>query len=399
MTLLPETVFGGSVNVPVTVPALGLSMGRGRFFYLSVSGAGIGAEVDLPDARKVPLGEPGIQVYADGGNVTIQDHLGSPLFVLADGEIAMLNCSDNSAADGAWVWRKVTSGTPAAPAFQLRGLVVGGDGASDDEAREFVPSTATWSNLTSAPRDLLGACAAGDQRKVWVFGSDVFGDQTKIEEYDRSTGAWTTKATAYPHTLQNAGAIHDGGFVYVFGGVGAGNLRKAYRYNPNDETFLALTDIPGSDTDFQAIKVGTRFHILGPSSHYVYDPEADSYDARAVRPGGLFDAGLAFYFDRLVAVGGDNGAGDATGGVVDVDWYSYSQDRWTAYPDLPGGRARCGAVHLGNRRLLAFGGDDGTGGFGKKSEAWIFDGSSWTATTSLPAVRTEMNRTTVPVIA
>lgn len=399
MTLTPETVYGGSVNVPVTSPTKVLAMGQGRIFYLSVSGSGIGAEVDLPDARTVPLGSPALYIYADGGGVTIQDALQNPLFSLADGEVARMSLADNSAADGAWAWRIRTAGSPPSPTFQTRALVAGGDGAADDETREFVPHSSAWSNLATAPRDLTDACAATDGRKVWVFGSDLFSDQDKIEEYDRAADSWTTKATDFPHTLQKAGAVFLGGFIYVFGGVGAGNLRKAYRYNPNDETFLALTDVPGTDTDFQALMVGKRMHILGPTSHFVYDPELDNYEVRAVRPGGLFDAGLAFFWDRLLAVGGDNGAGDATGGQTAVDFYSYSQDKWTAYPALPSGRARCGAVHLGARRLIAFGGDDGTGGFGKKSEAWIFDGSSWATATALPAIRTDLHRVSVPVIA
>lgn len=395
-----ETALGGSVYWPITAPTESLAMGRGRVFRLAVSGAGIGAEVDLPDARTVPLGWPPLYIFAEGGGVTIQDGLGSPLFNLADGEVVRLACVDNSAADGLWSWSVRTEGAPPAPAFETVAARLGGDGALDDVCEEYTPSSDAWAALATANRDLVGASVATDGRKAWAFGSTSFSDQDKIEEYDRLSDAWSTKATDYPIIVQRPGAVFRGGFVYVFGGgQSAGDERKAYRYNPNEETFQALEDVPGTDTEFRAVMIGSRMHVLGDNSHFVYDPDADAYESLAVRPGGLRNFAVAFYFDRLVAVGGDDGGGLATSAQPNVDWYSYASDKWTAYPDLPAGRTRAGAVHIGARTLLVFGGDDGTGGFGKKSDLYSFDASSWSTRASLPGAVTDLHGVSVPLIA
>lgn len=389
-----ETLRGGSLYVQVNTPATVLSMGRGRMFYLDVSGAGIGGTVDLPDARTVPLGAPPIWIYATGGNVVLQDNLQNPIGTLANGEIATCYLVTAGGAAGVWHFDIRTEGAPPAAVYDTRIHYFGGDGVADDEVGQFNAQTSTWSTLTSANRDLTDAAAATDGRKVWVFGDTSPADQAKIEEYDRLADTWVTKSTAFPNGLSRPGVVYDAGFIYVFGGgVGAGNERKAWKYDPVGQTFTALADVPGSDTTFQAVSANGRLHVMGPTSHYVYDQADDSYDSRSVRPGNWRNYGLAHFFDRILACGGDDNAGTET---AEAHTYTYRTDSWQAIADMPNPRTKCGAAHVGARRLLVIGGERASA---SKSNNWFYDGSTWTVLTALPAARTDLHRLSLPLIA
>jgi N-acetylneuraminic acid mutarotase len=128
----------------------------------------------------------------------------------------------------------------------------GGAVASDRSVDVYDPSTDTWSKGPSnAPRAFFASGSAVLGGKLYSVGGCVQFDcgTAAVTAYDPATDTWSTPAD-YPVPVSWASCAGIQGKLYCAGGVTSTNvdaseaLSSAYVYDPADNTWSALPDLP-----------------------------------------------------------------------------------------------------------------------------------------------------------
>lgn len=141
-------------------------------------------------------------------------------------------------------------GASGVAAIGSRIYVAGGlaGGVSVATFEVFDAATRQWSRLPDMPtaRDHLTAQAANG--KFYAIAGRAGREFTANEEYDPSTGLWTTRAPI-PTQRGGLGSGTIGGRIQVFGGEGAsgtpeGTYRQNEEYDPSTDTWRSLAPMP-----------------------------------------------------------------------------------------------------------------------------------------------------------
>ena len=179
------------------------------------------------------------------------------------------------------------------------------------------------------------ACAVYNN-KIYVFCSAWFSSHKHVEVYDIGTGNWTTlndipnlTGTGAPYFLS---AVTVGAYIYLLRySFGAGYPDNFYRYNPADDTYLALPDLlPTAPSgwfagELELVANGNKiYHINGTytpdelkgyRTNKVFEYDIDTNAWTEVRPtvvgrGGQYVAKVAKGDGGFYLIAGRPGNGD-----------------------------------------------------------------------------------------
>lgn len=185
------------------------------------------------------------------------------------------------------------------------------------------------------------------------------------------------------------------GKVYAIGGeTGAGPTDVVERYDPQTDSWIALSPKPIPVADIGAAIIGGRIYVPGgrlssgmvTSTLEVYDPARDAWERRASLPVALSAYALAAFEGRLYVFGGWDGARY----VASVYEYDPARDSWTARTPMPTARGYAGAVVAGGK-VYVIGGYDGAQALAVNEEynpgRDDGQGVAWVKRTGMPAGR------------
>lgn len=307
--------------------------------------------------------------------------------------LGLLLCLGGCAASGTGAsGAQVASPAPAASASDVAA-----------EASGMAPPNAP---LAVAPAEMMpvglttiGATILGDH--LYILGgysgtphSYSQRDQSRdFYRLDLKTHRWDELPSVGP--VQSAVLVNDGRYIYRIGGMLARNqpgqpqdmhsLADVARFDPEHDTWTALTSLPDPRSSHQAVIYGTRLYVIAGWKLFggTYDSEWQqslaSCDLAAPSctwkvepmPFATRVHGAAVFQDELYVLGGLTPEGSTDGAQI----YDLKAGTWRTGPSLPKGNTTiAAAVHRG--QLYANGGDG-------KIYRLAPDGSAWSEAGSL----------------
>jgi hypothetical protein len=326
--------------------------------------------------------------WSSAGNMTLA-RVGHQATLLADGRVLVTGGSSPSSGNGGYdtklaeiydptanTWSPTGSTTNgrtenvASPLADGRVLVTGGENAnictSDVTTEVYDPGTGTWSfsgNLFLARAGATATLLANGKVLVAGGGNRCGSVFSEAELYDPSTGTWSvTGSMTAGREWQSAVRLADGR-VLVAGGEG-----------PNP---------------FPAV-----------SSAEIYDPAAGTWTATGSMALARCCNGESFLTrladGRVMAAGGASGfANFVTPNGPAAEIWDPSTGLWTATGSMSVGRQGGTFSLLGNGKVLAAGGYDGTA-YQSAAELWDPGTGTWSATASLATARGGHTATVLP---
>jgi N-acetylneuraminic acid mutarotase len=234
----------------------------------------------------------------------------------------------------------------------------------------YDPATDTWTTLPASPKRAKGyvgtVAVAG---KAYVMGG-VYGPW---EDQDNSVFEFSPLDTTERRTVSktvlenlpegsNFKTVVLGGKIYAikYGPdydvatdrdyLEAGKL---YVYDPTAETWEARTDMPVKKLTYSLVELGGKIYVIGgfvakdtpTASIEEYDPATDSWSVKEPMPTPRCRVGTVVLDGRIYALGG--WARDVETDVVEV--YDPAQDRWQVKNRLPARLMGVSAVVVNNR--------------------------------------------------
>jgi hypothetical protein len=208
-------------------------------------------------------------------------------------------------------------------------------------------------------------------------------------------GAWAN-GSSMPTARVGAAAAEVNGQLYVISGTdGSTVINSVDVYNPVTGTWANPSPVPAIATGrafARAIALGGQLYVIGgctvadcsniTGTVEVYDPNANSWSAKASMPSGTerYDAAVGVINGKLYVAGGHN-----AGGVIGtVEIYNPVTDTWTSGQSMGTARSAAAAGVI-NGLLYVAGGSDGGGPVNTlQSYDPVLD--SWTPLTASPAM-------------
>lgn len=244
----------------------------------------------------------------------------------------------------------------------------------------YDPVLDTWSTKTSMPTPRIDFSIAVYEGKIYVFGGIVGtnGDSTIIcattEVYDPATDSWETKA-AIPTPRLGASASVVNNKIYVIGGYQRydkwpyqGGSLKNEVYDPETDTWTARALIEYDFVRATSVVDGNRIYVIGgqtgtiaPSGwsnlNRIYDTTGDTWTTAAPIPVGVESAAGAianggFDSKRIYILGGF--IADCTPCNL-TQIYNPEKDVWVTGAEMPTPHASFGVANV-NDELFAIGG-------------------------------------------
>jgi Kelch motif/Galactose oxidase, central domain len=177
-----------------------------------------------------------------------------------------------------------------------------------------------WTELAPMPtaRGALGAAIGGDTLYA-IGGRDGPNSLDAVEAYDIHGDSWSVRAPL-PVAADHLGVAALGGSVYVVGGRydGGDELRDFRRYDPRQDRWHSLPDLPTGTSGVNLERVGDELVVTGGEDSeqayitgltYAFDPRAGRW--RELPPSPRPKHGYASFAsrDRLYVLGGARCAG------------------------------------------------------------------------------------------
>ena len=173
---------------------------------------------------------------------------------------------------------------------------------------------------------------------------------------------WETRASLPVARSDLAAAAYEGQ-IYAIGGLFSDGVGGAVtRYNPDTNTWQALTPKPLAVAEAGAALLGEKFYIPGGQVNSgevtdvleLYDPRRNVWDRKSPLPVGVSGYALAILEGKLYLFGGWDGHQPSSR----VFSYDPGQDRWTEHSPLPSARVYAAAAAVGDK-IYVVGGYDG----------------------------------------
>jgi N-acetylneuraminic acid mutarotase len=179
-----------------------------------------------------------------------------------------------------------------------------------------------WSNRKPLPFGIADAPAVSYRGRILVFGgygkspNDV---KNHVLEFTPTRDVWSVRSPMREPRWGGAAALY-GDYVYVFGGMGTGNLSEAVeRYDIAGDAWTTLGSFPRSlrSQGLMTVTVGSKIYIFSEAFTFEYDPVNNLYARRANAPLARRWATCAHVKagteDRIHIIGGfDSAVSDAT---------------------------------------------------------------------------------------
>lgn len=229
-------------------------------------------------------------------------------------------------------------------------------------ARRYDPATGTWTTLANLPivessityQYNAGACYGG---QLYSFGTSWQDGNGIVLSYSIAGDAWTVlSGVTLPGSRYAAAAAVLGNRIYVSGGFSDGPSRRVDAFDPSDNSFTQVADLPvGLHLHAMAAvpSRGSLFVVGGMSENgyeagcYEYSPASDAWTARSSL---LIDGPRAYWAafvlrNRLYATGGRSDSGSSSS----VFEYHPAADAWTQRASMASARYQHGAVAIAGR--------------------------------------------------
>lgn len=145
---------------------------------------------------------------------------------------------------------------------------VDGTTSITNRAFKYDTLTKTYTEIASMPYTVYGCRAASIGTNIYIFGgtnanwSPVYNYGYK---YDTLTNTYTKMATAPFRGVMDLGMVSVGEYVYILGGWGTSNYKSnvIYRYDPNTDSYSAMSNIPITLLGFSVIKHENCIYVFG----------------------------------------------------------------------------------------------------------------------------------------
>lgn len=203
---------------------------------------------------------------------------------------------------------------------------------------------------------------------------------------------WAMRAPV-PTARQNFGMAAYDHQIYLIGGETSQPSNLVERYQPAENTWQTLADLPEALTEIGAAVIGGKIYVPGgrlgsgaiTDTLWLYDPQQNRWAARAPIPHPISAYALATFEGHLFVLGGWDG--EAYQNSV---WeYTPDTNTWRARAPMPTARAQLAAT-LANGKIYAMG---GTAGESPLATVEIYDptqedsAAAWSAGAALPSGR------------
>ncbi|WP_415648506.1 S8 family serine peptidase [Stackebrandtia soli] len=242
--------------------------------------------------------------------------------------------------------------------------VVGGIGSSATKAAyKFDWESGEWSAIADAPDAVMQARAAFVDGKLYVFGGWAGSTTlTKTSIYDPETNTWSQGAPM-PATRAGMGIGVVDGTVYLVGGCDSSSCNATdtvFAYDVAGDSWSTLANYPtvvshgacGASAG-TLVCAGGSDGGEGLAATYAYNKGADSWEARADMPVGLWAMAFTSANDMLVV---SNGVLPGNTSLTNATYgYDASSDSWTELApsgtQLYRGTMACGIVKATGRTI------------------------------------------------
>jgi astacin len=321
---------------------------------------------------------------------------------MCDGRTDLFGYAENSIMHyGAYAFS--ANGLPTIKS--LRGLPIGqrvGLGPTDittiDRLYPGVTASAwtTRSAMPTARRQISTAVLNGAIYALGGTNTTPTGNLTKVESYNPSTNAWTTRPSLPSGRGRTAGAATINGVLYVAGGFGAGTTaptKTLYAFNGSSWTTKAAMPVAGGCGGAGA--VGSMLYVLvgcDPTTTATanskgillqYNPATNAWSTKPAAPGPHKFPGVAALGGKLYVVGGKNSIGVVTN---ELHVYNPATNTWSTKAGMPAARYNLTAYAVGTQ-LYAVGGQDGGDAFTKTVYVYNPSTNTWKTAPSMPTAR------------
>ena len=265
----------------------------------------------------------------------------------------------------------------------------------------FDPNGGSWSKVADMPtaRGDLAASVVGT-RLVALGGESPTGAFSTVESYDLGTKQWsalppmrTARHGLVAATVGTSLYAIDGAQIPSHGTAtniaevlpfttgAAGGANAASQWKTLREAPTALQEVGSTVQGSVVWVVGGLDSALALSNQVAgYDTTIDSWITGPALPAPLHGAMAATYHGEVVVLGGWSGPG---GQGPSNKVFALRNGGWVELAPMPVPRAAGGAVVVGDRLVVVGGQADGH----DVAETDVFDGTTWTQSSSIPTPR------------
>lgn len=215
--------------------------------------------------------------------------------------------------------------------------------------------TSAWKARAPLPRPRDDFAVTADyDGKLYVFGgSDARGPTTAVDRYDPANNVWV-ELSDMPSPLTRAQAVTIGGRIYLPGGEGPGGavLDSFSVFDPRSQQWEELPSLPEPRSRYALAAFEGRLYLFGGwdgsrvrAEVFAFDPQSGTWTEETSLPTPRSDAAAAVLRGRLYVVGG-TGANGPLKVNERFDPTSGDQGQWTGAAPLPDPIASPAAVGL-----------------------------------------------------
>ena len=208
-------------------------------------------------------------------------------------------------------------------------------------------------------------------------------------------GRWEALSPLAAGPRQETAVVALAGEIYVLGGFDRGRniVATVEAYDPATERWRTVAPLPLPLHHANTAAVNGRLYVVGfltggafsaDGRAFEYDPDADSWSARAAMPAGTErgGAGVAVLGGKIYVAGGFR-----SGAVGDFSAYDPAMDSWEILPDVPAPRDHLVAGAIGGMVFVA-GGRGGTiATVDGRMDAFDPDTRTWSSRAPMPTPR------------
>lgn len=133
---------------------------------------------------------------------------------------------------------------------------------------------------------------------IWIQSNNNVNKIKSVENLITGEGEWADTYSNLPHNIwQSAAAVSIGNDIYIFGGYGSANYKKAYKYDTLTNVYTQLADIPYTFQTGRVTAIGTDIYLFGGYNNfytaYKYDTLTDTYTQLTNIPYAYYGAGIS----------------------------------------------------------------------------------------------------------
>jgi len=253
----------------------------------------------------------------------------------------------------------------------------------------------SWSSGEPIPLARSELAAAVVDRSIYVCGG--FGGGRRVDRFDTATVTWTQVADL-PVGVHHPGVTALDDILYVAGGYGVDDhiaVDHLWAYDPDDDSWSARASLPEPTGAFGLVALGGALyaaggayeHLGGPASGDLlrYDPKDDRWEVLAPMPTPREHLAVVALAGEIFTVGGRANGDEGDQFAAAVEAYDPAANAWSPRAPLPVPRGGLTGV-AANDSIVVLGGERGSTTF---ADANRYDPATdaWTELPPMPTAR------------